>query len=164
MEGRRLHPRRRLGQARPAAAQVPTLLRRPLRAQARLLPAEGADPPRDQGHQVPGRATRGAAARAARRDPPAPQGGAGPRAGPRTRKGYVFTSETGEPLNPSTDYHHWKRLLREAGIRDGRLHDARHTASTVLLLLGVPERIVMAIMGCPRPRWPSATSTSPSRC
>ncbi|MER7670670.1 site-specific integrase [Kitasatospora sp. NPDC096128] len=64
-----------------------------------------------------------------------------------TDKGYVFTSETGEPLNPSTDYHHWKRLLREAGIRDGRLHDARHTASTVLLLLGVPERIVMAIMG-----------------
>jgi integrase len=64
-----------------------------------------------------------------------------------TEKGYVFTSEIGEPLNPSTDYHHWKRLLREAGIRDGRLHDARHTASTVLLLLGVPERIVMAIMG-----------------
>jgi integrase len=28
-----------------------------------------------------------------------------------------------------------------------RTHDARHTASTVLLLLGVPERIVMAIMG-----------------
>ncbi|MFD7645619.1 tyrosine-type recombinase/integrase [Kitasatospora sp. NPDC059795] len=67
-------------------------------------------------------------------------------------KGYVFTDETGQPLNPSTDYHHWKRLLREAGIRDGRLHDARHTASTVLLLLGVPERIVMAIMG-----WSSAS-------
>ncbi|WP_344641206.1 tyrosine-type recombinase/integrase [Kitasatospora cystarginea] len=27
------------------------------------------------------------------------------------------------------------------------MHDARHTASTVLFLLGVPERIVMAIMG-----------------
>ncbi|MFF4342835.1 tyrosine-type recombinase/integrase [Kitasatospora sp. NPDC001540] len=67
-------------------------------------------------------------------------------------KGYVFTDETGQPLNPSTDYHHWKRLLREADIRDGRLHDARHTASTVLLLLGVPERIVMAIMG-----WSSAS-------
>jgi integrase len=66
-------------------------------------------------------------------------------------KGYIFTTEVGEPINPSTDYHHWKRLLREAGIRDGRLHDARHTASTVLLLLGVPERIVMAIMG-----WSSA--------
>jgi integrase len=34
-----------------------------------------------------------------------------------------------------------------AGLRDGRLHDARHTAATVLLILGVPERTVMAIMG-----------------
>jgi integrase len=34
-------------------------------------------------------------------------------------------------------------LLAAAGVRDGRLHDARHTAATVLLLLGVPERAVM---------------------
>jgi integrase len=27
------------------------------------------------------------------------------------------------------------------------LHDDRHTAATVLLLLEVPERVVMAIMG-----------------
>jgi integrase len=32
-------------------------------------------------------------------------------------------------------------------VRDGRLHDARHTAGTVLLLLGVPDRIVDSIMG-----------------
>ncbi|MEV1239295.1 tyrosine-type recombinase/integrase [Nonomuraea sp. NPDC049750] len=32
-------------------------------------------------------------------------------------------------------------------MRDGRLHDARHTAATLLLILGVPERTVMAIMG-----------------
>ncbi len=69
-----------------------------------------------------------------------------------TEKGYVFTSPTGEPLIPNTDYHHWKELLQVAGVRDARLHDARHTASTVLLLLGVPERIVMAIMG-----WSSAS-------
>ncbi|WP_435178751.1 tyrosine-type recombinase/integrase [Actinacidiphila sp. bgisy145] len=69
-----------------------------------------------------------------------------------TEKGYVFTSPTGEPLNPNTDYHRWKELLQEAGVRDARLHDARHTASTVLLLLGVPERIVMSIMG-----WSSAS-------
>lgn len=30
---------------------------------------------------------------------------------------------------------------------DDRLHDARHTAATVLLLLGVAERTVMGIMG-----------------
>ncbi|PHQ50537.1 site-specific integrase [Streptomyces cinnamoneus] len=62
-------------------------------------------------------------------------------------KGYVFTSPTGEPLNPNTDYHKWKDLLKAAGVREGRLHDARHTAATVLLILGVPDAIVDAIMG-----------------
>ena len=61
--------------------------------------------------------------------------------------GYVFTSVTGEPLNPQSDYHRWKALLKAAGVRDARLHDARHTAATVLLVLGVPERTVMGIMG-----------------
>ncbi len=61
--------------------------------------------------------------------------------------GYVFTKPTGEALVPNTDYHHWKELLREAGVEERRLHDARHTAATVLLLLEVPERTVMAIMG-----------------
>jgi len=60
---------------------------------------------------------------------------------------WVFASPTGEPLNPNTDYHNWKALLRRAGVREGRLHDARHTAATVLLVLGVPERTVMGIMG-----------------
>ena len=31
--------------------------------------------------------------------------------------------------------------------RDGRLHDARHTAATVLLLLGVHERTIMSVLG-----------------
>ncbi|WP_329077709.1 tyrosine-type recombinase/integrase [Streptomyces niveus] len=62
-------------------------------------------------------------------------------------KGYVFASPLGGPLSPNTDYHVWKRLLRDAGVRDGRLHDARHTAATVLLLLGVPDVVVDSIMG-----------------
>ena len=61
--------------------------------------------------------------------------------------GWVFASPTGRPLNPNSDYHNWKALLGRAGVRDGRLHDARHTAATVLLVLGVPERAVMGIMG-----------------
>jgi len=61
--------------------------------------------------------------------------------------GWLFATPTGEPVNPRTDYDEWKRLLRTAGLRDGRLHDARHTAATVLLLLGVAERAVMGIMG-----------------
>ncbi|MGX7669277.1 tyrosine-type recombinase/integrase [Plantactinospora sp. DSM 117369] len=61
--------------------------------------------------------------------------------------GWLFATPTGEPVNPRTDYDEWKRLLKLAGLRDGRLHDARHTAATVLLILGVAERAVMGIMG-----------------
>jgi integrase len=61
--------------------------------------------------------------------------------------GWLFATPTGEPVNPRTDYDEWKRLLKRAGLRDGRLHDARHTAATALLLLGVPERAVIGIMG-----------------
>jgi len=61
--------------------------------------------------------------------------------------GYVFTTPLGEPLNPRTDYTEWKRLLDRAGVPERRLHDARHTAATVLLLLGIPDRTVMGIMG-----------------
>lgn len=49
--------------------------------------------------------------------------------------------------NPNSDYHRWKALLKAAGVRGARLHDARHTAATVLLVIGVPERTVMGIMG-----------------
>ena len=61
--------------------------------------------------------------------------------------GWVFTSATGQPLNPNSDYRAWKALTRRAGVRDARLHDARHTAATVLLVLGIPERTVMEVMG-----------------
>ncbi|MFC4944674.1 tyrosine-type recombinase/integrase [Pseudonocardia sp. GCM10023141] len=61
--------------------------------------------------------------------------------------GYVFTTPTGGPLNPRTDYTDWKRLPGRAGVPERRLHDARHTAATVPLLLGVTERTVMSVMG-----------------
>lgn len=34
-----------------------------------------------------------------------------------------------------------------AGVREARLHDARHTAATVILILGVPDRTVMDMRG-----------------
>ncbi len=64
-----------------------------------------------------------------------------------TDGGWVFATRTGGPLNPNTDYREWKHLIHEAGVRDARLHDARHTAATALLILGVPERAVMDLMG-----------------
>ncbi|HEY3408328.1 MAG TPA: site-specific integrase [Propionicimonas sp.] len=69
-------------------------------------------------------------------------------AGDRWQRGdWVFTNLIGEPLQNVSDYRRWKALIRDAGVRDARLHDARHTAATTLLLLGVSERAVIDIMG-----------------
>jgi integrase len=62
-------------------------------------------------------------------------------------EGWVFATPTGQPINPRADYDEWKRLLRDAGLRDSRLHDARHTAATVLLVLRQPTPTVMSLMG-----------------
>lgn len=70
-----------------------------------------------------------------------------------TESEYVFTKPLGGPLSPNTDYHDWKKLIGDAGVRDARLHDARHTAATVLMLLGVPDRVIDQIMG-----WEPGTS------
>ncbi|WP_443062783.1 hypothetical protein [Streptomyces sp. NBC_00390] len=63
------------------------------------------------------------------------------------RRCLPLSTPVAAPLVPNTDYHIWKQLLRDAGVRDGRLRDARHAAATVLLLLGVPDVVVDAIMG-----------------
>ncbi len=59
----------------------------------------------------------------------------------------VFAQINGKPIDPRRDYHDWKALLKRAEVRDARLHDARHTAATMLLTQGVPARVAMQILG-----------------
>jgi integrase len=59
----------------------------------------------------------------------------------------VFTQPNGRPIDRGSDQRAWTALLQAAGVRDARLHDARHTAATMLLVLGVPTRAVMEVMG-----------------
>jgi site-specific recombinase XerD len=40
-----------------------------------------------------------------------------------------------------------RRVRWAVGVRDTRLHDARHTAATLLLAQGVDQRVVMEILG-----------------
>lgn len=61
--------------------------------------------------------------------------------------GWLFTNRVGGPVHPTVDHESWKALLRKAGVRPARLHDARHTAATMLLVLKVPLPAVMEIMG-----------------
>lgn len=61
--------------------------------------------------------------------------------------GLVFAQVNGRPIDPSADYKAWRELLVAAGVRRARLHDARHTAATLLLQQGVPARVAMQILG-----------------
>lgn len=60
---------------------------------------------------------------------------------------WVFTDIVGKPIDPRRDYDEWLEVLHEADVRQARLHDARHTMATMLLVLNVPSRAVMGVMG-----------------
>ena len=60
---------------------------------------------------------------------------------------WIFATEFGAPIDPRRDWAEWKEVLRRAGVRDARVHDARHTAATLLLANGVDTRTLMDLMG-----------------
>ncbi|GAB2869303.1 site-specific integrase [Myroides odoratimimus subsp. xuanwuensis] len=59
----------------------------------------------------------------------------------------VFPATDGGLIDPARDRIEWHALLKRAGVRQVRLHDARHTAATLLLLQNVDIRTLMSIMG-----------------
>jgi Phage integrase family len=59
----------------------------------------------------------------------------------------VWCQENGRPIDARADWEEWKEILKIAGVRKGRIHDGRHFAATLLLLLGIDEATVMALMG-----------------
>lgn len=60
---------------------------------------------------------------------------------------WIFAQPNGAPIDPRQDYQQWRDLLSAAAVRPARLHDARHTAATMLLVLKVPLRAVMDVLG-----------------
>ena len=63
----------------------------------------------------------------------------------------VFTTGLGTPIGHRNDVRAWHRLLAKAGVGEHRLHDARHTAATLLLMAGVSPRMAMDLMGWSTP-------------
>jgi len=53
----------------------------------------------------------------------------------------------GSPLDPSRDNKAWHAVLDAAGAPQIRLHDARHTAVTILYDLGIAETVIQDIVG-----------------
>lgn len=67
---------------------------------------------------------------------------------PANEFGLVFASQNGTPLGPDNVSRDWAKTLKELGIeKTVRLHDLRHTTVDLLYEAGVPESIIMEIVG-----------------
>jgi site-specific recombinase XerD len=63
----------------------------------------------------------------------------------------VWCMPDGSPFDAKDNWDEWKELLKLAEIdKDARVHDARHTAATLLLEQGVDIRVVQVILGHPQ--------------
>lgn len=74
------------------------------------------------------------------------------RVAPHSPAGLVWPTTDGRPRSPESDRDEWQALQCGAGIGhpSGRyylIHEARHTAATLLMALGVDETVRIAIMG-----------------
>ncbi len=59
----------------------------------------------------------------------------------------VFPGNAGKPRDPKADWKAWRDLLASSGVPHVALHAARNTTASLLEAAGVPDRIVMEILG-----------------
>jgi len=59
----------------------------------------------------------------------------------------LFGDLEGKPVLPSTLTHAWSRIVKKAGLKQIRLHDARHTHASLMLKQGIHPKIVQERLG-----------------
>lgn len=59
----------------------------------------------------------------------------------------VFPNAEGKPLNPSVLSHNFGKIARKAGLQGVRFHDLRHTFASLMLLRGVPAKVISEALG-----------------
>ncbi|MEU5914201.1 tyrosine-type recombinase/integrase [Micromonospora sp. NPDC047527] len=58
----------------------------------------------------------------------------------------VFADLDGSPIDPARDWAEWKALCKAAGVSTVRVHDARHTAASLMIAQGVPIEVVQEVL------------------
>jgi integrase len=59
----------------------------------------------------------------------------------------VFPSNDGSARSPHIDYNEWQKALKLCGIEPHRLHDARHTAATLMYSQGIGIETISRVLG-----------------
>lgn len=60
---------------------------------------------------------------------------------------FVFTTQTGRPLDPRNIYRSFTNITERAGIGRWHPHELRHSAASIMLAAGVPIEVVSNILG-----------------
>ena len=60
---------------------------------------------------------------------------------------FVFTSQTGTPLNPSNLTDLWRNLQKQAGVKLVRLHDLRHLHASLAIRQGMDAKVLADRLG-----------------
>ncbi|WP_460309048.1 tyrosine-type recombinase/integrase [Actinocorallia aurea] len=50
-------------------------------------------------------------------------------------------------MDRTEDWKEWKAILHQAGVHNGRLHDARHTAGALMAAQGIHVRVIQEMLG-----------------
>jgi integrase len=64
-----------------------------------------------------------------------------------TDEDLVFSHIDGKPLLPDTITHAWIKLVHKTGLKNIRLHDARHTHASLMLKQGIHPKVVQERLG-----------------
>lgn len=59
----------------------------------------------------------------------------------------VFPGPSGITIDYRSDNRRWHKMLEKAGVRQVRLHDSRHSAASINVSVGTPERVTSEAFG-----------------
>lgn len=59
----------------------------------------------------------------------------------------VFANYEGKPVDPGVLTHNFARIAKRAGLENVRFHDLRHTFASLMLLRGVPAKVISEALG-----------------
>jgi integrase len=75
----------------------------------------------------------------------------------------VFPDSNGTYTSAKADYISWRKLLKSCNLPELKLHAARHSAATSLLIAGVDIRTIQLILGHSTPAFTMATYLHPNQ-